>query len=296
MSTGAAGSAVEAPIPSVRTTQPKPEFVVKGGMTWLRGDMFRELWAFRGVLAAFVVRHVKVKYKQASIGIGWTVLQPIAGAGLFALFLGRFAKLPSDHMPYLVFALAGLVAWTTFASMLSTSMESLISDQTLLRKVYFPREVLPLATVGAGLVDFVPAIATLIVVAVLFGLTPALTWLLLPVPVLLLALAATALGLAMSALNVYYRDVRYALPFLLQLGLFASPVVYPVSAVPEQWRTAYTIVNPVAAAIDALRRIIGQGAAPLLTPTIGAFAWSLLLLVAGYMLFKRLERGFSDRI
>lgn len=285
--------------PPIKVAAPARELSlleVVGGPGGASLGALRDLWSFREVVSAFTVRHVKVKYKQAAIGIGWSVIQPVASAALFAVFLGRLANVSSDGAPYFLFALAGMVAWTTFSSAASGSMESLVSDQMMLRKVYFPREVLPIAAVGAVLVDFVPALLTLGVGAVLYGVYPALSWLLVPLPVLLLALTALGLGLGLSALNVYYRDVRYVLPFALQLGLFASPVVYPLSIVPEAWRTLYAIANPVAAAIDSLRRIVLHGELP--DPVIlgGAFAWALVLVCGGYILFKRLERGFSDRV
>ena len=175
-------------------------------------------------------------------------------------------------------------------------MDSLVSDQALLRKVYFPREVLPLAAVGAGLVDFAPALGTFIIASFLYGIAPSLPWLALVLPVLVLATTSAALGLGLSGLNVYYRDVRYALPFALQLGLFASPVVYPLSAVPGTWRAVYAILNPVAAAIDALRRIVIHQSWPDFAVTFAALGWALVLALGGYVLFKRLERGFSDRV
>lgn len=274
----------------------KPVLVVRGGPGGASRDSLRELWAYHEVLSAFVVRQVKVRYKQAAVGIGWAVIQPAISAGIFALFLGRLAHVSSDGAPYMLFVLAGTVSWGYFSASAGGAMESLVTDQAMLRKVYFPREILPLAAVGAALVDLVPGLATLIVVAALYGVTPALAWVLLPVPVLLLALFAAGLGLALSSLNVYYRDVRYALPFVLQLGLFASPVVYPLSVVPDSWRTLYAIANPVAAAIDGLRRIVLHGQWPQAGVTLGALAWSLALVGIGYLLFKRLERGFSDRV
>jgi lipopolysaccharide transport system permease protein len=274
----------------------KTEIEIVGGPGGVSLGAARELWLFREVLSAFVVRHVKVKYKQAAIGIGWSVLQPVVAAALFALFLGRFANVSSDGLPYFAFALAGMVAWSAFSGAVGTAMESLVADQVLLRKVYFPREVLPLAAVGAVLVDLVPALATLFVAVLLYGIAPSLTWIAVVLPILVIALSAAGIGMALAALNVYYRDVRYALPFLLQIGLFATPVVYPLDVVPAGWREAYAILNPVAAAIDALRHAVVAGSWPEPLITGGALAWSLVLLGGGYTLFKRLERGFSDRI
>jgi lipopolysaccharide transport system permease protein len=282
---------------SVVASEPqKPLLEIAGGPGGVSRDSLRELWIFREVLFAFVVRQVKVKYKQAAVGVGWAVIQPVVAAGLFALFLGKLSNVGSEGAPYLLFALAGMVAWTYFSGAAGLAMESLITDQALLRKVYFPREVLPLAAVGAVFVDFLPALGTLVVASLLYGVTPTVTWLALPLPAVLLAVTAAAFGLGLSGLNVYYRDVRYALPFVLQLGLFASPVVYPLSALPGTWRTVYAILNPVAAAIDALRRIVIHQAWPHFGVTFAALGWACLLAVGAYAFFKRLERGFSDRV
>lgn len=274
----------------------KAEIEIVGGAGGFGRESLRELWLFREVLSAFVMRLVKVKYKQAAIGLGWAVVQPLLAAALFALFLGKLVDVPSEGLPYFVFALTGMVFWSYFAGAVGTGMESLVSDQVLLRKVYFPREILPLAAVAAAFVDLLPGLATLVVAALLYGITPAATWIAVPLLVLILVCAAAAAAIVLSALNVYYRDVRYALPFAIQVGLFATPIVYPLSAVPAGWRHVYAILNPVAAAIDGMRRTLLHGTWPHGWVTAGALAWSLVLLAAGYTLFKRLERGFTDRI
>jgi lipopolysaccharide transport system permease protein len=274
----------------------RPVLVVRGGAGGVSIAGLRELVQFREVLRALLVRQVKVRYKQAAIGIGWALVQPVAAAVLFAVVLGRLNHVPSDGVPYLPFALAGMVCWTYFAAAASQSMESLVVDQGLLRKVYFPREILPIAGVLASLVDLAPGLLAVVVVDALYGIWPNLHWLLLPLPALVLVLAALALGLCFSALNVYYRDIRYALPFLLQIGLFASPVVYPLSVIPARWRTLYAIVNPVAAAIDGFRRILLHDAMPRLSVLFGALAWTIVASTGSYAIFKRLERGFSDRV
>jgi lipopolysaccharide transport system permease protein len=273
-----------------------PLLVVEGGPGRLSRESLVELWHFREVYSAFVVRQIKVRYKQAAIGIGWSIAQPVLSALLFSLFLGKLAHVSSEHAPYLLFVLAGTTAWTYFSGGATAAMESLISDQVLLRKVYFPREVLPFASATASLVDLLPGLACLSVAAALYGIYPSPVWLLLPVPILLLLMTSAALGLTVSSLNVYYRDVRYALPFLLQLGLFASPVIYSLSVVPGRWRTLYAIFNPVAASIDAFRRIVIHQTTPLLGQTLGAFGFTTVALTASYFLFKRLERGFADRV
>ncbi len=293
-STGYADPGVPVPVPD-RDREP-PVIEVVGGPGGVTRDSFRELWLFREVLWAFTVREVKVQYKQAAIGIGWAVIQPVLAAALFAVFLGRLSKVGSEGVPYLLFALAGMVCWTYFSTAAAAAMNSLVDNAALLRKIYFPREVLPLSALLAGLVSFLPGLATLVVAAALYGISPTIAWLALPLPLLILLLAAAAMSVALSGVNVYYRDVRYALPFVLQLGLFASPIVYSLSVLPDRWRTAYAIVNPVAAAIDATRRIVIHGTWPQLGITLGAIGWSLLAFAAGYVLFKRLERGFADRI
>jgi lipopolysaccharide transport system permease protein len=283
-------------VPLAASASEKPILEVEGGPGGISRDALRELWAFREVLWAFAVRQVKVKYKQAAIGVGWAVVQPIAAAGIFALFLGRFANVTSEGAPYLLFALCGTVIWTYFSGSASSAAESLVTDSALLRKVFFPREVLPLASILAGLVDFAPALATLVVAALLYGFVPGITWLALPLVLGIVVLLAAALGLGLSGLNVYYRDVRYVLPFVLQLGLFASPVIYSLASVPAGWRGLYEVINPLAATIDGLRRIVLHDEWPQFGITFGALGWCAALVVGSYALFKRLERGFADRV
>jgi ABC-type polysaccharide/polyol phosphate export permease len=274
----------------------QPLFEITGGRARITRATFRELWMFREVVFAFALRGIKVRYKQATIGVAWVVLQPVAAAALFALFLGRLSKIGSEGVPYLLFALTGLACWTYFSQAAASAMDSLLTSSSMVRKVYFPREALPLAAVLAGLVDLLPAVATVIAAAALYGVYPNVAWLALPLPLLLVVVAAAALGLAVSGMNVYYRDVRHALPFVLQVGLFASPVVYSLDVVPEGWRSVYAILNPLAAAIDSLRRIVLHAQWPEPEILAGSFAWTFALLFLGYVLFKRLERGFADRI
>jgi lipopolysaccharide transport system permease protein len=274
----------------------RPMLEVRGGPGELSTRSLQELWAFREVQWAFIARQVKVRYKQAAVGIGWAIIQPAVSAGLFAVFLGRLAHVPSEGVPYLLFALVGMTAWTYFSQATGSAMESLVADQALLRKVYFPREVLPLASVAAAGIDLGVGLLSAAVAALLFGIAPSLSWIVLPIPLLLLVMSATVLGVGLSAVNVYYRDVRYALPFLLQLALFATPVIYPLRLVPAGWRTAYTILNPVAAAVDDLRRILLHHTWPDWGVTFGALLWVTALLLPSYWIFKRLERSFADRI
>jgi homopolymeric O-antigen transport system permease protein len=284
------------PLPQVRRHASKPVVESTCGRGRLDAASLRELWHYREVLAAFALRAVKVKYKQAAVGIAWAIVQPMLAALLFSLFLGRLSNVGSEGEPYLLFALAGVVCWTFFSGTASTAMDSVVQDAGLLRKVYFPREVLPLASLLAGLVDYASGLVTLLVVAALYGHYPAPSWVLLPLPLLILVLTAGAVGLATSGANVYYRDIRYALPFFFQLGLFASPVVWSLSTIPSSWQAPYAILNPIAGAIDAERAIVVHGTWPQLWVSLGALAWSGVLLVLGYAAFKRIERGFSDRV
>jgi lipopolysaccharide transport system permease protein len=274
----------------------KPVLEIFGGPGRVTRASLHELWLFRGVLWAFTVREVKVRYKQAAIGVGWAILQPLVAAAIFALFLGRYAGLDSEGVPYLLFALAGMVPWTYFSNAALNGSQALVANESMLRKLYFPREVLPLSAVLASLVDLLPGIAVLAVAVVVDGYSPELTWLAVPVPIILLLTFAAAIAMALSAINVYYRDVKYALPFLIQIGLFLSPVVYPLSSIPEQWRDVYVVLNPVATAIDDLRLVMLHGEWPAWGTSALALGWSLLLLAIGFALFKRLERGFADRV
>ena len=255
-----------------------------------------ETWQYREVLLAFMARQLKAKYKQAAIGIGWGVLQPLLASLLLSIVLGRFAHLGSEGAPYFVFALAGMVLWTFFSAALASSAESVTRESSMVRKVYFPRQILPLAAVGAAMVDLPAPLLFLLGADLLSGGRPALTWLLIPIPFLLISLAATALGLVASALNVYYRDVRHVLPFILQVMMFSSPVMYSLSLVPASWREAYEVLNPIAVAIQDLRQVVLHDSWPDLWVNVGALVWLVLLVAAGHYLFKLLERDFADQL
>lgn len=270
--------------------------MVEGGRAHLSTVMLHELWAYREVLRAFTIRRVKVRYKQAAFGLGWAVVQPVVTSLLFAVFLGRVARVGSEGVSYFIFALVGMTVWTFFSNAVTGGLNSLVTDSGLLRKVYFPREVAPLSAVLAATVDLVPALVALVASLGLAGFRPTFYWLLAPLPILLALLFAVALSLAMSAVNVYYRDVGFVLPFVLQVGLFATPIIYSLQQLPRGVRASYGVLNPVAAAIDTLRRLFLHGTGPQWSVLLLAYAWTFLLLLASYSLFKRLERGFSDRV
>jgi lipopolysaccharide transport system permease protein len=268
-------------------------------VTWIRASRgwsvpdLRELWRYRELLYFLVWRDVKVRYKQTALGAAWAILQPFATMVVFSLFFGRLARVPSDGVPYPVFAFTALVPWTFFANGLTLSTQSLVQGQNLLKKVYFPRLAIPTAAVLSGLVDFALAFVVLAGMLLFYGIAPGARalWLL---PLLLLALATSlGVGLWLSALNVRYRDVAYVVPFLVQLWLFATPIAYPSSLLAEPWRTVYGI-NPMVGVVEGFRwALLGTGSAPggaLVVSSLAAAA----LLVGGAFYFRRLERTFAD--
>ncbi len=253
----------------------------------------RELWAYRELLYFFVWRDVKVRYKQTFIGVLWVVLQPLLTMGVFTLFFGRLAKLPSDGLPYPVFYFTALVPWTYFSTALQSCTSVVVDNQRVITKVYFPRLVLPLSAVVSGLVDFAIGFVVILVVTAIYGIKPTLAVLWLPVLLLLAVLTALGVGLWMSALNALYRDVRYVVPFLVQFWMFASPVAYPSSLVPERWRWLYGL-NPMAGVIDGFRwALTGHGVAP--GPLMLASASAVMVVVFGGLLFFQRMEGTDCR-
>ena len=252
----------------------------------------KELWDYRELLYFLVWRDVRVRYKQTALGIAWAVLQPLLTMLVFSLFFGRLARMESDGVPYPVFNLAGLVPWTFFVFGLTEAANSVVGNRNLITKVYFPRVAVPLAPVLAGLVDFAIAFVLLLAVMGWYGIVPGVQALLILPLVLLAFVTAAGAGLWLAALNVQYRDVRYVLPFLTQLWLFATPVVYPSSLVPESWRALYGL-NPMVGVVDGFRwSLLGTGAPG---GTIAASTIAALALAAGGALyFRRMERGFAD--
>jgi homopolymeric O-antigen transport system permease protein len=255
----------------------------------------RETWNYRELLYFFVWRDVKVRYKQTVIGVAWVVLQPLLSMGVFTLFFGRLAKLPSDGLPYPLFYFAALAPWNYFATALSSATNVVVENQRVITRVYFPRLILPLSSVLSGLVDFAIAFVVLIVMVAGYGLRPGAQVLWLPFLLLLAVGTALAVGLWLSALNALYRDVRYVIPFVMQFWLLASPVAYPSSLVPEKWRWLYGL-NPMAGVIEGFRwTLTGHGQPPgvLLLASASAVA---VLLVGGVMFFQRMEGVVADRV
>jgi len=266
--------------------------VIKPPSGWLDLNL-RELWAYRELLYFFVWRDVKVRYKQTVIGAGWAVIQPFFTMVVFSLFFGKLAHIPSEGLPYPIFYYSALLPWMYFANALNSATSTMVEHQRVITKVYFPRVILPLAAVLSGLVDFGIAFTILIGMMVFYGLIPTLAALLLPLFLLLAVATALGAGLWLSALNAIYRDVRYAVSFLIQFWMFASPVAYPSSLVPEAWRWLYGL-NPMAGVIEGFRWTLtgqGQPPGPLLFASTGAV---LLLVIGGLIYFQKMEGTIAD--
>jgi len=261
---------------------------------WLELPL-REVWAYRELLYFFVWRDVKIRYKQTAIGILWVVLQPLLTMLVFTLFFGRLARLPSEGLPYPVFYFAALVPWMYFAYSLQTTTSVVVENQRLITKVYFPRLILPISATLSGLVDFAIGFTVLSILTLAYGIRPTLAALWLPLLLLLAVLTALGVGLWMSALNALYRDVRYVIPFVVQFWMFASPVAYPSSLVPERWRWLYGL-NPIAGVIDGFRwGITGRGRAPGLV-VLASAGMVTVVLVGGLLFFQRMEGTIADRV
>lgn len=253
------------------------------------------VWRYRELLLVLMLRDIQVLYKQAALGAGWAILQPVFAVTIFTIVFGYFARMPSEGIPYPVFAFAGVLPWTYFAEAVRRSGTGLVNDAELVRKVYFPRLIMPLANVISPLVDFCIAFLVLLALMAFYGIAP--SWKMLVVPPLMVvsALLALSLGLWLGPINVRFRDIKHTLPFMIQIWMYASPIVYPLSMVPEGWRWAYSL-NPMVGVIEGFRwAVFDRG-----EPNFMALAMSgviiVLLLVGGLIFFRRMERTFADVI
>jgi lipopolysaccharide transport system permease protein len=254
-----------------------------------------EVWACRELLWFLVWKDVKVRYKETLIGAAWAVLQPVFTMVVFTIFFGRIAKLPSTGLPYPVFYMAALLPWTYFAGALSNCTNAIVENQRIITKVYFPRLLLPISAVISGIVDLAIAIVVMVPLLIYYHITPTAGLLLLPVFVLMATLAALAVGLWLTTLNAMYRDVRYVMPFMIQLFMFASPVIYSVSSVPERWQWLYGL-NPMVGVIEGFRwAITGAGRPPGMV-MIPSFVAVCVCLLFGLMFFSRVDGSLADRI
>ncbi len=277
---------------------PAPTFVIEPSHGWTSLRL-ADLWEYRELLYFLVWRDVKVRYKQTALGAAWAVLQPLLAMLVFTIFFGNLAGIGSEGLPYPIFSYAALLPWTFFAQGLSQSSDSLVTQANLVRKVYFPRLVIPTASVLAGVVDFAIAFVVLIVMMVFYGIRPSAAVVFLPLLLLLAFATALGVGMWLSALNVQYRDVRYVVPFFVQLWLFVTPVIYPASRVTARLEKlgipAWVYgLNPMAGVVEGFRwSILGVGSRP--GPVIAAgCAVTLALLVSGAFYFRRVERTFAD--
>ncbi len=268
-----------------------PLVVIEPNKAWSASDL-RDLWAFRELLYFLTWRDVKVRYKQTELGIAWAIIQPLFTMLVFTLFFGRLAGVPSDNVPYPVFAYAGLLAWTFFANAITNSGNSLVGSANLITKVYFPRMIIPGAAVAAGLVDFAIAFVILVLLMVYYGAMVTWSILMFPVLVLLTTLLALGTGMWLSALNVKYRDVRFALPFLVQLWMFVSPVIYPASFLPAKFRWLLSL-NPMTGIIEGYRSSL-FGLPFNWIALAASAAITLILLIYSSYSFRRMEKSFAD--
>jgi lipopolysaccharide transport system permease protein len=276
------------------TGQSSPSvIVIRPSRGWVSLRL-NELWEYRELLYFLVWRDIKVRYKQTVLGAAWAIIQPFSTMVVFSLFFGRLAGVPSDGLPYPIFSYAALLPWNYFAHSLSEASNSLVGSANLIRKVYFPRLVIPLSSVLSGLVDFGIAFSVLLGMMVHFSVRP--TWGILLLPLLLLLALVTALGVGLwlSALNVKYRDVRYAIPFLTQFWMFATPVAYPSSLLSEPWRTLYGL-NPMAGVVEGFRWALLGTQPPSAMITVSALV-AVLLLVSGAFYFRQVEKTFADEV
>jgi lipopolysaccharide transport system permease protein len=277
-----------------RTSPSLPTFFINPDVGWPTLEL-KELWEYRELLFFFTWRDIKVRYKQTALGAAWAIIQPFFMMVVFSLFLGRLAHVSSDGIPYPMFVYSGLLPWQLFSQSLAESSNSLITNERLISKVYFPRLCLPMSAVMAGLVDFLIAFAILILMMVFYGVRPTAAMLALPAFVLLAAGTALAVGLWLSALNARYRDVRYTINFLIQFWLFATPVAYPSSLVPLRWRALYGL-NPMAGVVEGFRwSLFGskEPPGPMLAVSI---VMVLLLFIGGLYYFRRMEAEVADFI
>ncbi|MCC6445393.1 MAG: ABC transporter permease [Armatimonadetes bacterium] len=279
---------------SKRSGKPLPTVSIQPQRSIFQLDL-KDIWHFRELLYLLIWRDVKVRYKQTVIGAAWAILQPFMTMVVFTMVFSKFAKVPSDGIPYPIFSYTALLPWNYFSQALSRGGVSLVGSSGLISKVYFPRLIIPLSSVITPLVDFLLAFAILIGMMVWFRFTPTLGVLALPLFILLAMMTALAIGLWSCALHVQYRDVGYLIPFVIQIWMYATPVAYPLSLVPDRWKLLYSL-NPMVGVVEGFRwAMLGRT-----IPDIGLMAVSgsvvLVLLFTGLLYFKRMERTFADII
>lgn len=273
------------------TPSQSPTLVIRPPRRWVPVDL-AELWQYRELLFFFVWRDVKIRYKQTGLGVAWAVIQPLVTMLIFSVIFGGFAKLPSEGIPYPLFTLAALLPWQLFSEGMTRSTTSMVTNANIMTKVYFPRLLMPISGILSPLVDFLVAMVILVLMMAWYGFVPTANVIFLPAFVMLALATSLGVGLWLSALNVQYRDFQYTVPFLIQIWLYASPVVYATSLVPEQYRLLYGL-NPMAGVIEGFRWALLGTDPP--TGVIGlAVVVVLVLLIGGAFYFKRMEQYFAD--
>ncbi len=270
------------------------ELVIRPSKGWIAINLV-DLWNYRELIFFLTWRDISVRYKQTILGAAWAIIQPFFTMVVFTIFFGQLGKIPSDGLPYPVFSFCALLPWQLFAYSLTESGNSLVANQNLITKVYFPRVVIPMAATMGGLLDFVIAFIMLLLMMLFYQIHPTLAVWTLPLFVLLALITAMGAGLWLSALNVEFRDVRYTIPFITQFWMFITPIAYPASIVPEQWRVLYGI-NPMAGVVEGFRwALLGNGHPP--GPLMGVSVLAAIgLFVSGLYYFKRMERSFADKV
>ena len=254
-----------------------------------------ERWEFRELLYFLIWRDIKVRYKQTALGVAWAVIPPLMTMVVFSVFFGKLGKMPSDGVPYPIFSFAALVPWALFSNGLTQATNSLVASSNLIKKVYFPRLIIPIASVLAGVIDFVIAFAILLVMMAFYGITPTINTLWLPVFLVMTLVASLAVSLWLSALNVEFRDVKYIIPFLAQIWLFATPIAYSSTLLSEPWRTVYGL-NPMVGVVEGFRwALLGTETRPGWMAVVSLIV-SVLLLITGAFYFRKMEKNFADLI
>lgn len=269
-----------------------PVIHIKPARGWVSLGL-RDLWAYRELLYFFVWRDIKVRYKQTILGASWAIIQPFFTMIVFSIFFGRLAKVPSDDLPYPIFSYAALVPWSFFANGVSMASNTLVANSNMVKKIYFPRLTMPIASVLAGMVDFALAFVVLLGMMLFYKVSPTINVLWLPLFLLLALSTSLGVSLWLAAMNVQFRDVRYVVPFIIQIWLFITPIAYSSTLLSEPWHTFYGI-NPMAGVVEGFRwALLGTKTAPGPIVAVSAFV-SVVILISGAFYFRRMEKTFAD--
>ncbi|MHB8624625.1 MAG: ABC transporter permease [Aggregatilineales bacterium] len=274
-------------------SSPEPLLVIEPSKGWVSLKL-RELWKYRELLYFLTWRDIKVRYKQTVIGAAWAIIQPVMTMVVFSLFFGQLAKMPSDGVPYPLFSFTALVPWALFTYGLGAASNSLVGSSNLIKKIYFPRLIIPISSILSGILDFVLAFAVLIIMMIGFGIRPTANIIWLPALLLLALVTSLGVGLWLSAMNVEFRDIRYIVPFLTQFWMFATPIAYPSSLIHNDTLRALYGLNPMTGVVEGFRwALLGTDTAPGPIILVSAMA-AVLLLVSGAFYFRRMEKTFAD--